>query len=84
MVEKLMTKTQFNEKYTKPLMTRSEVIQSGISEKAIDDMRVELVEDKTGKVPRVPFGKIGAVPINGGRKHLYRRCDVARIYGFED
>jgi hypothetical protein len=78
-----MTKEEFYKKFTKPLMTRAEVIESGISEKMIDDLRVELVEDKAGHVPKVPFGKIGAISINGGRKHLYRRGDVARIYGFE-
>jgi hypothetical protein len=67
------------------LLTRAQVVECGVPDNSVDDLRVKLTEDSQ----TVQFGQIGAVQLAGRNcrdrskaKFRYRKSDVARICGY--
>lgn len=68
------------------LLRRSQVVECGVPNDAINDLRVELTSGEAA----VPFGKLGAVKLPGRgckskakAKFKYRKADVAIICGYK-
>lgn len=61
------------------LLARAQLVECGIPETAIEDLKWEVTAGRA----EVPAGKIGWVVFNGSRQGKYRKSDVAALIGLK-